>query len=350
MANIENPNLISFYQKFLAVLEKAPQIVAVNKGNKWVVAGKLPLLVDSTRPLLLDVSPWEKLSVIIVDAGPNLLGLEIPFSPQLVVGISEYQAYKAIRSNSQEQIADVEARLNATEQKLDLEAQRLRDQSLATDRAQSELENFKRNLIEEQKDALNKINKNLEESSSFVHLQEKDFRKFLTKGQEQIDAASKSAVEAGILGEAIAVWTYKAKSHSKIFKTLLWSFIGLVFVVTISLPILWILFGSYITRTTSGDVPYADLIVILATLGAIIWLARILVRLVFTERSLADDAVQRRAFLETYLRLVRDPDAEMETNDRILVLNAIFRPLPGHQTEDVAPPTIADLIRERIPR
>jgi hypothetical protein len=81
---------------------------------------------------------------------------------------------------------------------------------------------------------------------------------------------------------------------------------------------------------------------------AIAWVFRMVARWVMSSLTLGDDAEQRRAMLETYFALVGDPNAKMEPSDRILILNAIFRPLPGHQSEDVAPPTLTDLIKSEI--
>lgn len=349
-AETEDETIKDYSDNLSHKLEQAGAFPITGSTNNWTVEGRIPLLSEPGAAQSLVADPWTIISVILVDAGPSLLGIDPPISVQLNMHISAYQAFKAYRIHSRDQMADVERRLKAAEQNLNNEAKRTRNYSVATEKAIVGLEGFKVALIEEQNVALSKLDIHIDDEALTAQKRHEEFRQFLAKGQEQIDAAAKSVVEAGILGEAISVWRKKVVAH----RTLFWGGLGLLFGGFIAFaqnaPGFWLEYGQTIRRTETGDVPYTELIGLLAALGAIIWLTRIVVRLVFTAQALADDAVQRRAFLETYLRLVRDPDAKMETNDRILVLNAIFRPLPGHQTEDVAPPTIADLIRERIPK
>ncbi len=47
----------------------------------------------------------------------------------------------------------------------------------------------------------------------------------------------------------------------------------------------------------------------------------------------------------TYRALVADKDSGVAEKDRLVMLNAIFRPLPGTQVDEVAPPTILDLMK-----
>jgi hypothetical protein len=327
-----------------------PDTFRIANKEKWYVSGKIPLFSSPSKASAIEADPWKVLAVLVVDAGPVLLDIDLPASTQIAVNVSAYQAYKTHRIESREQIADIERRLKEVAQNFSNEAKRARNYSIATEKALGDLDDFKLALIEEKNAALSNLNLHVDEGARRVQKLSEEFHHFLAKGQEQIDAAAKSTVEAGILGEAIAVWKKKVVAHRVLF----WVGLGILFGGFIAFaqnaPALWLEYGQSFRRTEAGDIPYTELIGLLAGLGAIIWLTRIIVRLVFTAQALADDAVQRRAFLETYLRLVRDPDAKMETSDRILVLNAIFRPLPGHQTEDVAPPTIADLIRERLPK
>lgn len=58
------------------------------------------------------------------------------------------------------------------------------------------------------------------------------------------------------------------------------------------------------------------------------WICRLLVRFVLRSLVLMDDANQRSIVLDTYLNLVGEGVAKEE--DRQLLLQAIFAPLPGH--------------------
>jgi hypothetical protein len=265
--------------------------------NGILVSGPILLFAaDDHHEALRSADPLSVLAVILVEAGSSPLGVEFPLGFDLIYHVSGYRGHKVAQARAENMIREMKD-----------DRERLRNEKLIEPNFYKELLELKSTLAEDQRAALANLKAEFEGFSRKVQSQGYEFNSALVGWQEQIDAAAKSSVEAGLLGEAIQVWTYKAKTHSRFFRWLLGGVFVLASVVIVSLPVLWIEYGSYITRTASGDVAYADLIVVLATLGAIIWLARILVRLVFTERTLGDDAVQRRAFLETYLRLVATP-------------------------------------------
>lgn len=90
-------------------------------------------------------------------------------------------------------------------------------------------------------------------------------------------------------------------------------------------------------------------------LTALFWAARILVRNYMTERRLEGDAEERRTMTQTYLALV-DQGAASE-DERLIILNALFRPSPDQPTggeeagSDVALPAIlAKLMDQRALR
>ncbi|WP_068083512.1 hypothetical protein [Polycladidibacter stylochi] len=58
------------------------------------------------------------------------------------------------------------------------------------------------------------------------------------------------------------------------------------------------------------------------------WLCRLTVRFCLRSLMLMDDANQRRVILDTYLQLIGDNVSQ--TEDRELLLRALFAPLPGH--------------------
>lgn len=90
-------------------------------------------------------------------------------------------------------------------------------------------------------------------------------------------------------------------------------------------------------------------------LTALFWAARVLVRNYMTERRLEGDAEERRTMTQTYLALV-DQGAASE-DERLIILNALFRPSPDQPTggdgagSDVALPAIlAKLMDQRALR
>ena len=89
-------------------------------------------------------------------------------------------------------------------------------------------------------------------------------------------------------------------------------------------------------------------------LTALFWAARILVRNYMTERRLEGDAEERRTMTQTYLALV-DQGAASE-DERLIILNALFRPSPDQPTGDEAgsdvalPAILAKLMDQRALR
>lgn len=107
-------------------------------------------------------------------------------------------------------------------------------------------------------------------------------------------------------------------------------------------------FIAKIPKKEELDIAYGVLALLFVPIIGIAWVLRIIGRLVTNSLTLKEDADHRRAMLETYFNLLSDPNANFKDKERILVLNAIFRPLPGHQSEDVSPPTLADLAKDHF--
>lgn len=83
------------------------------------------------------------------------------------------------------------------------------------------------------------------------------------------------------------------------------------------------------------------LLLVGAPVALYFWLVRILVRYNSMALALMDDAHQRRTMIDTYIHLIEHQVAR--TEDRAILLNAIFRASPG-QGNDVEPPSFVDLI------
>lgn len=97
-------------------------------------------------------------------------------------------------------------------------------------------------------------------------------------------------------------------------------------------------------------------VVVTAALGTVLtvlfWTARVLLRQYLTERRLEGDADERRVMTQTYLALISEGAAEDE--DRLIILNALFRPSPDQPSggddsgADIAlPALLAKLMDQR---
>ncbi|PLX38051.1 MAG: hypothetical protein C0606_07355 [Hyphomicrobiales bacterium] len=76
---------------------------------------------------------------------------------------------------------------------------------------------------------------------------------------------------------------------------------------------------------------------------AIFWLVRVLFRLCLRSLAMMDDAEHRRVMLDTYLFLTSE--GKVTEEERPFVLQALFRPVPGTDGQDIAPPSITDVIQ-----
>jgi len=113
--------------------------------------------------------------------------------------------------------------------------------------------------------------------------------------------------------------------------------------------------GFDLTPPAGRTIALAAYLVVTGAVGtvltALFWTARVLVRHYMTERRLEGDAEERRIMTQTYLPLV-DQGAASE-DERLIILNALFRPSPDQPTgddsaRDVALPAIlAKLMDQR---
>lgn len=87
---------------------------------------------------------------------------------------------------------------------------------------------------------------------------------------------------------------------------------------------------------------------------AVIWILRILGRLMATSLALADEANERQTMLWTFLAMARpsgsdESTADLVTNeDRVLILHALFRPSSGSTADDAPPVNWFDLLMNRM--
>jgi hypothetical protein len=113
-----------------------------------------------------------------------------------------------------------------------------------------------------------------------------------------------------------------------------------------------------INPTNNKTLAPSAYVVVTAALGTVLtclfWTARILVRNYLTERKLQADAEERRVMTQTYLALVKQGAAGEE--DRLIILNALFRPTSDRSGADdsgsdiALPALLAKLMDQRMPK
>lgn|GEM_PF-2366702 len=84
------------------------------------------------------------------------------------------------------------------------------------------------------------------------------------------------------------------------------------------------------------------LAIITVPLAIYFWAVKLLVRFNARSMILMDDARQRSTMMDVYFHLIEKNGATQE--ERALVLNALFRPAPGHGPENVDPPNFTELL------
>jgi hypothetical protein len=186
-----------------------------------------------------------------------------------------------------------------------------------------------------------------EASQQFVLASKRELNVFLVEKTADFDAFKRSLAESLKLQAATSLWNRKARVH-RIFY-LAWFFIF----VSIAGSALWYTLTHYdsilsmLPRDKDNGISYASLIFFLVPVIGVAWLLRIISRFITIQHALADDAELRDVMTKTYLALVSNKDSQVDEKDRIIMLTAIFRPLPGSQLEEVAPPTVIDFLKRQ---
>jgi hypothetical protein len=79
-----------------------------------------------------------------------------------------------------------------------------------------------------------------------------------------------------------------------------------------------------------------------------VWLLRTTLRIALSNLALADDARHRVTMIQTFRSLL-EHEEKLEAADRILMLQALFRPSPGSSRDDEsAPPNWFDVLVSRL--
>lgn len=80
----------------------------------------------------------------------------------------------------------------------------------------------------------------------------------------------------------------------------------------------------------------------------VLWVMRHISRLFISNLTQARDAQYRTTMIETYLALMKDPEAKMERSDVAMILQALFRPPDGYTAEESMPSTAVDAIKAAV--
>jgi len=167
---------------------------------------------------------------------------------------------------------------------------------------------------------------------------DEDWANFQTQKEQDIAALRQQVADSIRLDASHELWRKRSKAH------LLWMLgafavmvAGIAAVVAsvifYALPMIEPTVFEIITR--SGFATQKLILISLCVIGAA-WLLRFVARAIVDNMSLRADAQHRQSMLETYLAL--RGEVGLKDEERMIILTALFRPLPG-QTADENPPT-----------
>lgn len=138
-------------------------------------------------------------------------------------------------------------------------------------------------------------------------------------------------------------------------KTTVWMIWLAVFAALVIAPIFvavynWQSLSEAVTKITAppgnGSISFAGLAIV--TIPGLLygWLLKNVSRIFIQNLNLANDAAHRRSLALTYMGLLQNEQHPASDQDRAIILNALFRPIPP-QTADEGPPAgVIDLIRK----
>jgi len=117
------------------------------------------------------------------------------------------------------------------------------------------------------------------------------------------------------------------------------------FVVLGAIGVLALVFNiSWITEQLGEDPGFASLTVVTLPALALAWAMRLASRVFVQSSNAQRDAETRQAQVETYLALAQDEKLGVTDTERILILNALFRPSGASPDDDAPPPNLIELL------
>jgi hypothetical protein len=198
---------------------------------------------------------------------------------------------------------------------------------VAAERAMALSENSETRSVQAEK----KLNQFIEEKTALFSNLEALYRKQLT------------------LQEPAVSWEDIAKGKTRVWIGWLLLFAAMVIAPIIAALLEWEVVSSAIGKITAGSnggFSISGLAVISVPALFYAWLLKNVSRVFIQNLNLADDAAHRRSLALTYMGLLQDEKHPASDQERAIVLNALFRPIPP-QTSDEGPPAgLLDLIRK----
>ena len=146
------------------------------------------------------------------------------------------------------------------------------------------------------------------------------------------------------LREPATYWTEKARSH---LVGAAIGFIGLLAAASVIVAFVMWAPSLVLTSEVVGNLKYASVLLVALPALALFWIMKAIARIFVTNIQLHADAGLRHTMVTTFISLMQDPKNQMSTEDRILILQALFRPA-GAEAHEEGPPNWVDVLLRRM--
>lgn len=177
-----------------------------------------------------------------------------------------------------------------------------------------------------------------------------EIQKFIQEKTEVFDRLEQLYRTKLTLDEPALTWANIAKK-----KTTVWSWWLAAFAFLVAIPL--VLAVAYLptivdilgklTAGANGTFSIAGLAVVTVPALLYAWLLKNISRIFIQNLNLADDAAHRRSLALTYMGLLQDEKHPAADQDRAIILNALFRPIPPQIGDEGPPAGVIDLIRNK---
>ena len=152
------------------------------------------------------------------------------------------------------------------------------------------------------------------------------------------------------LQEPAVSWEKIAQSKTRVWGSWLFIFALMVIAPILAALISWEQVSTAVSKVTSapsGGFSISGVAVITVPALFYAWLLKNISRVFIQNLNLADDAAHRKSLALTYMGLLQDEKHPTSDQERAIILNALFRPIPP-QTNDEGPPAgLIDLIQKK---
>lgn len=170
--------------------------------------------------------------------------------------------------------------------------------------------------------------------------------KFFNDATEQRIALQTAFREHMRLKAPVDYWNSKTKYHAR---TAAMSFIIFLILSVTAIILFFDNSKSLMNLLASGNSsgwPLGNLVVVTIPALLFFWILRFIARVFVTNIQRQQDAHERATMAQTYLSLIAEGDKAATDQERVLVLNALFRPGPGDSPDEAPSADLVEIMRQ----